>query len=64
MKCIDTHEEPDVGTRDAARQLGVSFRELYALIDSKELAAYKVGRDIKLRQDDIDEYSRRCPPSS
>ena len=64
MKCIDDHEEPNVGTRDAARQLGVSFRELYALIDAKELAAYKVGRDIKLRQDDIDEYSRRCPPSS
>ena len=56
-------EEPSVGTRDAAGQLGVSFRELYTLIDSKELAAYKVGRDIKLRQGDIDDYSRRRPPS-
>ena len=64
MKCIDTQHEPNVETRDAARQLGVSFRELYALIDAKKLAAYKVGRNAKLRQADIDDYRRRRPPSS
>ena len=49
--------------RDAARQLGVSFRELYALIDARALPAYKVDRDIKLRHADIDDYRRNQPPS-
>ena len=63
MKCIDDQDVPSVRTSDAARQLGVSFRELYALIDAKALPAYKVGRDIKLRQADIDAYKRTHPPT-
>ena len=39
MKCVDEQELPSVRTSDAARQLGVSFRELYALIDAKALPA-------------------------
>lgn len=54
MKCIDDQDVPGVRTSDAARQLGVSFRELYALIDARALPAYKVGRDVMLRQADID----------
>lgn len=56
-------ETAAVDTRDAARQLGVSFRELYALIDAGELPAYKAGRDIKLRQADIDAFRARRPSS-
>lgn len=63
MKCIDEQDVPSVRTSDAARQLGVSFRELYALIDAKALPAYKVGRDVLLRQADIDDYRRNQPPT-
>ncbi len=59
MRCIKEHDGPNVETREAARQLGVSFRELYALIDAGTLPAYKVGRDIRLRQADLDDYRRR-----
>ena len=52
---------PTLETRDAARQLGVSIRELYNLIDRHELPAYKVGRIIKLRQADVDAYRRSHP---
>ncbi len=63
MKCIDEADVPSVKPREAARQLGVSFRELYALIDAKALPAYKVDRDIMVRQADIDEYRRNQPPT-
>jgi excisionase family DNA binding protein len=63
MKCIDGQDVPSVRTSDAARQLGVSFRELYALIDAKALPAYKVGRDVMLRQVDIDAYRCNQPPN-
>ncbi len=63
MKCIDGQDGPSVRTSDAARQLGVSFRELYALIDAGALAAYKVGRDVMLCQADIDSYRRSPPPT-
>jgi len=63
MKDMEDNETPIVGTRDAARQLGVSFRELYALIDAKKLPAYKVDRDVMLRQVDIDDYRRNQPPT-
>ena len=57
MRCI---EEPSVciNTREAARQLGVSVRELYDLIDSRRLRALKTGRNIKLRQVDVDDSRR------
>ncbi len=58
MRYIEEHKAPNVETRDAARQLAVSFRELYHLIDAGKLPAYKVGRDIKLRQADVDDFRR------
>jgi excisionase family DNA binding protein len=58
MRYIEEHKAPNVEIRDAARQLGVSFRELYHLIDAGKLPAYKVGRDIKLRQADVNDFRR------
>jgi len=52
---------PTLEVRDASRQLGVPIRELYDLIDRRELHAYKVGRNIKLRQADVDGYRRSHP---
>jgi excisionase family DNA binding protein len=63
MKCIEEPDAPSVRPRDAAHQLGVSFRDLYGLIDAGKLPAYKVGRDVMLRQVDIDDYSRNHPSS-
>ncbi len=59
MRCIEERDTATVKTREAARQLGVPIRELYSLIDSGTLPAYKVGRDIKLRQADVDDFRRR-----
>ena len=42
--------------RQAARRLGVALRELYRLIDAGDLAAYKVGRDVRLRVEDLDRW--------
>jgi excisionase family DNA binding protein len=64
MKYMEAEDVAGLKTRDAAWQLGVSFRELYDLIDAGELPAYKVGRDIKLRQADVDAFRRRNPSAS
>jgi len=64
MKYIDEQDRPSVRPRDAARQLGVSFRHLYGLIDAGKLPAYKVDRDVMLRQVDIDDYRRTQPPTA
>lgn len=63
MKCIEEQDPPNVRPRDAARQLGVSFRDLYGLIDAGKLPAYKVGRDVLLRQADIDDHRRNQSPT-
>ncbi len=49
-----------VSTREASRQLGITVRTLYRLIDSGQLAAYKFGRVIRLQQPDIDDYVERA----
>ena len=58
---MDTDSEPTLEVRDAARQIGVPIRRLYDLIDRDELPAYKVGRNIKLRQSDVDAYRSEHP---
>jgi hypothetical protein len=45
-----------VTARDAARQLGVSPRQLYDLIDRGALAAYHVDDDLVLRPGDLAAY--------
>ncbi len=49
-------ETPWFSTREAVARLGIPPRELYRLIDAGELPAYKHGRDIRLRQADVDAY--------
>jgi excisionase family DNA binding protein len=43
-----------LNARQAANRLGVAARELYRLVEAGELAAYKVGRDLRLRAEDVD----------
>jgi excisionase family DNA binding protein len=42
-----------VSTKDAASMLGVTLRTLYRFIDEGELPAYKLGRVIRLQENDI-----------
>lgn len=49
-----------LSTREASRQLGITVRTLYRLIDSGQVAAYKFGRVIRLSQADIDAYLERA----
>jgi excisionase family DNA binding protein len=50
-----------IGTRDACHQLGVTLRALYRLIDEGQLPAYKMGRVIRLRAEDVDDFAGRHP---
>ncbi len=55
-----------MSTTAVARQLGISIRTLYRLIDSGQLPAYRFGRVIRLRAADIDPFiagARITPPS-
>ncbi len=49
-----------LGTREAARQLGITTRTLYRLIDGGDLPAYKFGRVIRLKQAEVDAFVERA----
>jgi excisionase family DNA binding protein len=55
-----------LGTREAAARTGVTLRTLYRFIDEGLLPAYKFGRVIRLKQDDVDVFieSSRIVPGS
>ena len=54
------------GTAEAARQLGITPRTLYRLIDEGQIPAYKFGRVIRLKQSDVQQFidSSRIQPGS
>ena len=58
---MDNTETPSLNPRQAAERLGIAPREVYRLIDTGELVAYKVGRDLGLRPDDLDAYRAARP---
>ena len=45
-----------LSTKDASARLGVTLRSLYRFIDCGELAAYKFGRVIRLKAEDVDRF--------
>jgi excisionase family DNA binding protein len=45
-----------LGTPAASTYLGVSQRTLYRLIDQGDVAAYQMGRVIRVRKEDLDAY--------
>ena len=55
-----------MSTKDAAEHLGVTLRSLYRFIDEGSLAAFKFGRVIRLKADDVDAFIEACriPPGS
>lgn len=52
-------EEGWLTSDQTRRMLGVSPRQLYALIDSGDLPAYRFGSRIQLRVADVREYLAR-----
>ena len=53
---MNTLETNWLGTRGAANRLGVTPRTLYRLIDVGAVPAYKFGRVIRLKADDVDAF--------
>lgn len=49
-----------MSTKDASERLGVTLRSLYRFIDGGELAAYKFGRVIRLKETDVDGFIESC----
>jgi excisionase family DNA binding protein len=55
-----------MSTQDAAKRLGVTSRTLYRFIDQGELPAYRLGRVIRLKLDEVDAFieGSRIQPGS
>ena len=49
-----------LSTGEAAEALGVTPRTLYRLVDGGTLPAYRIGRLIRVRSDDLASYLRDC----
>ncbi len=49
-----------MSTKEAAEHLGVTLRSLYRFIDEGALAAFKFGRVIRLKADDVDAFIENC----
>ena len=45
-----------MNTAKAAERLGVTPRTLYRFIDDGQLPAYRFGRVIRLKEDEVDEF--------
>jgi excisionase family DNA binding protein len=55
-----TTEAGWLSTKVAAARLGITLRSLYRFIDEGDLAAYKFGRVIRLKEDDVSRYIESC----
>ncbi len=49
-----------LGTKEASARLGITLRSLYRFIDEGDLAAYKFGRVIRIRTEDVDRFMEAC----
>jgi excisionase family DNA binding protein len=55
-----------LSSNEAAKRLGVSLRTLYKFVDEGQLPAYKLGRLIRLKQEEVDSFidSTRIEPGT
>ena len=49
-----------LSTAEAANRLGITPRTLYRFIDEGQLPAYRFGRVIRLKQDEVDAFIDTC----
>jgi excisionase family DNA binding protein len=55
-----------LSTQEASRRLGITTRTLYRFVDQGDLAAYRMGRVIRLKASDVDAFieSSRIEPGT
>ena len=49
-----------LSTAEAAKRLGITPRTLYRFIDEGQLAAYRFGRVIRLKEGEVDVFIDNC----
>jgi len=49
-----------LSTAEAAHRLGITSRTLYRFIDEGQLPAYRFGRVIRLKADEVDVFIEAC----
>ena len=49
-----------LSSNEAASQIGITQRTLYRFIDEGRLPGYRIGRVIRLRQLDVQEFLEEC----
>ena len=45
-----------LSTSESSERLGVTLRTLYRLLDEGQIAAYKFGRVIRIKEEDLDAF--------
>lgn len=56
---MGTQETPEIewlGTKEAARLLGITQRTLYRIMDEGQLPSYQFGRVYRLKRSDVDAF--------
>ncbi len=49
-----------LSTAESARRLGITPRTLYRFIDEGQLPAYRFGRVIRLKEDEVESFIEAC----
>lgn len=49
-----------LGTTKAAKRLGITTRTLYRFIDEGQVTAYRLGRVIRVKAKDVDDFIELC----
>jgi excisionase family DNA binding protein len=49
-----------LSTAEAAKRLGITPRTLYRFIDQGDIPAYRFGRVIRLKADEVDTFIESC----
>ena len=49
-----------LSTAESARRLGITPRTLYRFIDEGHLPAYRFGRVIRLKEDEVESFIEAC----
>lgn len=49
-----------LSTTEVREQLGITLRTLYRLIDEGHIPAYKIGRVIRMKDEDVQAYLDKC----
>lgn len=49
-----------LSTAEAAKRLGITPRTLYRFIDQGDIPAYRFGRVIRLKGDEVDAFIETC----